>query len=268
MFASSTSGDNSVGGDGGSSGGGGGGGGGGDVSGSASAVAVSNGHSGGAAAAKDEPIRTILTPYQIDAMYEKIQWKLVPFLMTLYFLAFLDRANVGNAHDDLTHDLDMTESQYTNAAAIFFLGYTVAEVPANLAMTKVPAGLWIGCLMMIWGSLAAAMAAIRTYTHLLVVRTILGLFEGGFFPGAVFYLTTWFPPERIARPIALFHSASAIAGCIGGLLAYGILQMDGLRGMRGWQWLFLLEGLPTIIIGFTVYFVLPVRPEDCKWYAL
>lgn len=231
--------------------------------GSGSAGAAGKG--AGAGAGERDPDSTILTQYQIDQMYDKIQLKIVPFLMFLYFLAFLDRANVGNAHDALREDLGMSESQYTIAAAIFFLGYTVAEVPANLAMTKVQPALWISLLMLIWGALAAAMSGVKNYTQLLIVRTFLGLFEGGFFPGAVFYLTSWFPPDRIARPIALFHSASAIAGCIGGLLAYGILQMDGVNGWEGWRWLFLLEGLPTIVVGATVYFVLPARPDECAW---
>eukprot|EP01102_Stenamoeba_stenopodia_P005276 TRINITY_DN15843_c0_g1_i1.p1 TRINITY_DN15843_c0_g1~~TRINITY_DN15843_c0_g1_i1.p1 ORF type:complete len:517 (-),score=100.51 TRINITY_DN15843_c0_g1_i1:94-1644(-) len=213
-----------------------------------------------------------LTDFAIDPEEEKrvmnkVSWRLLPFLSFLYLLSFLDRVNMGNVHASFLKDNGFDEDDYSNGVGIFFLGYVLFEIPSNLLLKKFPPSIWISRIMVTWGIASTCMMFVHTIPALLITRLILGIAEAGFFPGIVFYLTFWYTTSEMASRVALFFSSSAVAGFIGGVLAYFILQMDGVGGLKGWQWVFLLEGVPSIIAGVFVYFLLPNNPSDSKWLS-
>ncbi len=203
---------------------------------------------------------------QEESIYRKVTVRLVPFLFLCYVVAYLDRVNVGFAKLQMLTDLQFSETVYGLGAGIFFIGYFLFEVPSNLILHRVGARLWIARIMISWGVISAAMMFVKTPTQFYIARFLLGLSEAGFFPGIILYLTYWYPAARRGQIISLFMTAVAIAGVIGSPISGWILQsMGGVSGFAGWQWLFLLEGLPSVLIGIWVIFYLDDTIEKSKW---
>ncbi|AKZ62649.1 MFS transporter permease [Herbaspirillum hiltneri N3] len=201
-----------------------------------------------------------------DATYAKVTWRLLPFLFLCYVAAYLDRVNVGFAKLQMLSDLHFSETVYGLGAGIFFIGYFFFEVPSNILLHRVGARIWIGRIMISWALLSAATLFVTTPTMFYVVRFLLGVAEAGFFPGIVLYLTYWFPQRRRSRMNALFMIGIPFAGVVGGPLSGWILQAsDGMHGMTGWQWLFLLEAIPSLILGVICWIVIDNKIEDARW---
>ncbi|MBN3754353.1 MFS transporter [Paraburkholderia sp. Tr-20389] len=200
------------------------------------------------------------------ATYAKVAWRIIPLLFVCYVVSYLDRVNVGFAKLQMLNDLSFSESVYGLGAGIFFLGYFLFEVPSNLILYRVGARKWIARIMITWGVVSAAMLFVKTPTMFYVMRLFLGVAEAGFFPGMILYLTYWFPAERRGGMTALFMTGIPIAGVVGGPLSGWILQsMSGVSGLAGWQWLFVLEGLPSIVMGVLVLALLKDRIADASW---
>lgn len=197
----------------------------------------------------------------------KVALRLIPFLGVLYFFAFLDRVNVGFAALTMNADLGLSAAVFGIGSGIFFLGYIAFEVPSNVMLERFGARLWIARIMISWGVLSAAMAFVQGPHSFYTVRFLLGIAEAGFFPGIIFYLTCWFPPQHRARIIALFMIALPLSSVIGAPISTALLGID-VWGLRGWQWMFLMEAIPTIVLGFIVFIVLPDRPSDAKWLSV
>jgi D-galactonate transporter len=200
------------------------------------------------------------------AALRKAAWRLLPFLFLLYVINILDRVNVGFARLQMLDDLEMGERAYALGAGIFYIGYVLFEVPSNLILSRIGARRWIGRIMISWGLITAAMMAVRGPWSFYLLRIMLGIAEAGFFPGIILYLTYWFPARERVKAVALFMTGSPITGMVGGPLSGGILQfLDQVGGLRGWQWLFLLEGVPAVILGVITLYYLTDRPEQAKW---
>ncbi|MDY7573053.1 MFS transporter [Actimicrobium sp. CCI2.3] len=203
-----------------------------------------------------------------EATYSKVTWRLIPFLFICYVFAYLDRINVGFAKLQMLSDLKFSESVYGLGAGIFFIGYFLFEVPSNIALHRFGARKWIARIMISWGAISACMIFVTTPTMFYVLRFFLGVAEAGFFPGIILYLTYWYPSARRAKITALFMTGIPIAGLIGGPLSGWILKrFDQLYGMPGWQWLFLIEAIPSIITGIIVLFYLNDKISDAKWLS-
>ena len=195
----------------------------------------------------------------------KVSWRLVPFLMLCYFIAYLDRVNVGFAGGPMSKDLGFSPTVFGGAAGIFFIAYFFFEVPSNMALDKVGARLWIARIMFTWGLVAGAQAFVQGQTSLYVVRLLLGVAEAGFFPGIIFFLTLWFPAAYRARIIGLFMFAIPISTVIGAPISGALLNLDGWMGLRGWQWMFVIEAVPALLLSFVVFFYLTDRPPNALW---
>ena len=193
--------------------------------------------------------------------------RLIPFVFLLYIVAYLDRINVGFAALQMNAALGLSASAFGLGAGIFFVSYTLFEVPSNVVLARIGARLWIARIMITWGLVSSGMMFVRGPTSFYVMRFLLGAAEAGFFPGVIFYLTRWFPARERARTIAAFMTASLAAGIVGGPVSGALLSMDGVGGLAGWQWLFLLEGLPAIVLGVVVLFYMTERPEDARWLS-
>jgi ACS family tartrate transporter-like MFS transporter len=195
----------------------------------------------------------------------KVTLRLIPFLVLCFVMSYLDRANVGFAAFQMNSDLGLTATQFGFGSGVFFLGYCLFEVPSNLLLARVGARRWIARIMISWGVLAAALAFTRGPVSFAVLRFLLGVAEAGFFPGIVYFLSCWYPARLRARAIAAFLVAIPLSGIIGGPVSTALLGLDGLLGIRGWQWLFVAEGLPAALLGFAVLRYLPEKPEDARW---
>ncbi|PUA17704.1 MFS transporter [Glaciimonas sp. PCH181] len=202
----------------------------------------------------------------IDLTYKKITLRLIPFLLFCYILSYLDRVNIGFAKLQMLGDLQFSDAIYGMGAGVFFLGYFFFEVPSNIIMHKVGARRWLARILITWGLLSAAMMFVQGTTSFYVLRFLLGVAEAGFFPGIIYYLTRWYPADRRGRATSLFLTAIPLAGVIGGPLSGWILRdTNGIAGLAGWQWMFLIEGLPTVIAGFFLLRYLDDSVEDAKW---
>jgi D-galactonate transporter len=195
----------------------------------------------------------------------RISARLVPFLITCYFVAYLDRVNVGFAALTMNQDLHLSASAFGFGAGIFFVAYFFLEVPSNLFLERVGARRWIARIMFTWGLVSGATAFVRGEASFYVVRVLLGIAEAGFFPGIIFFLTLWFPAVYRARIIGFFMAAIPLSSVIGAPISGLLLGLDGVMGLKGWQWLFILEALPALILSFVVYFYLTDRPADAEW---
>lgn len=200
------------------------------------------------------------------ATLRKLAWRLIPFLGVLYFFAFLDRVNVGFAALTMNADLGLSAQVFGLGAGIFFVGYVLFEVPSNVMLERFGARVWIARIMISWGILSAAMAFVQGPKSFYAVRFLLGIAEAGFFPGIIFYLTCWFPSQHRARIIALFMIALPLSSVIGAPISTSLLGIEA-AGLKGWQWMFLMEAIPTILLGLVVLMVLPDRPADAKWLS-
>lgn len=202
-------------------------------------------------------------------LYSKVTWRLIPLLFICYIIAYIDRINVGFAKLQLREVLGVDEaifgSVYGLGAGLFFIGYFLFEIPSNLILARVGARIWIARIMIIWGFVASAMMLINSSSMFYIMRFTLGVAEAGFYPGIILYLTYWFPARERARTIALFATGAVIAGIIGSPLSGAILGLHGAAGLDGWQWLFLLEGIPAVLLGLVVLFMLPNGPQKAGW---
>ncbi len=201
-----------------------------------------------------------------EATYRKVAWRLMPLLLACYVIAYLDRVNVGFAKLQMLEDLGFSELVYGFGAGIFFIGYFFFEVPSNIILHKVGARLWIGRIMITWGLISSAMMFVDTPQMFYVMRFMLGVAEAGFFPGIILYITYWYPSHRRGRMTAIFMTGIALSGVIGSPLSGAIMKMaDGLYDLRGWQWMFLIEGLPSVLFGLIVIVMLDDRVAQAKW---
>jgi MFS transporter, ACS family, tartrate transporter len=203
----------------------------------------------------------------LAALYRKVDLRLLPYLFLLYVVAYLDRVNVSFAAPGLVHSLGFSSSVFGLGAGIFFAGYVLCEVPSNLILRRVGARLWIARIMFTWGLVACGMALVHAAWSFHALRFLLGVAEAGFLPGIIYYLTLWYPAPRRARAVALFMAATPVAGIVGAPLSGLILDLDGALGLAGWQWMFVLEGLPAALLGISVLWLLPDGPADAPWLA-
>jgi ACS family tartrate transporter-like MFS transporter len=197
----------------------------------------------------------------------KVGWRLLPFLLLLYIIAWIDRVNIGFAALQMNRDLGLSPAVYGLGAGVFFIGYALFEVPSNLILARVGARRWIARIMITWGILSVAMMYVQGPTSFYVVRFLLGVAEAGFLPGIIYYLGNWYPKSDRARAVSWFMLGIPLSTVVGGPLAGAILQLNGLNGLTGWQWLFLLEGVPAIVLGVVVLFYLTDSPEQAEWLA-
>lgn len=199
-------------------------------------------------------------------LFRRVSRRLLPFLFLLYVVAFLDRVNIGFARLQMNADLGFSDTVYGTGAGIFFVGYVLFEVPSNLLLYRYGARTWIARILIVWGLISTAMCLVRDAGSFYFMRFLLGVGEAGFFPGVVLYLTFWYPPERRAHALACFMAAIPVAGIVGAPLSGWILEtFDGARGLRGWQWLFIAEGLPALLLGVASWFWLDDGPEHARW---
>ncbi|KAG2003105.1 high-affinity nicotinic acid transporter [Coprinopsis cinerea AmutBmut pab1-1] len=199
-------------------------------------------------------------------LLRKLDINIVPFLSLLYLLSFLDRTNIGNARlDTLEKDLGMQGLDYNIALAVFFPFYVAAEIPSNIMMKRTSPSLWLAIIMFGWGLCMTLMGIVKSFPGLLIARMALGLCEGGLFPGVTWYITLWYRRHECGLRMAIFFSAATLAGAFGGLLARGITEMRGVGGLAGWAWIFILEGLVTIVVAFIAKFVIHDNPETARF---
>lgn len=200
-----------------------------------------------------------------DHVFARCARRLIPFMVVLYTLAWLDRVNVGFAALTMNRDLEFSPTTFGFGAGVFFLGYFAFQVPANLLLVHIGARRWMTYTVMLWGALSAASALVQDPITFYVLRFLLGVTEAGFFPGMVFYLTLWFPQAYRARFTAAFMVAIPLATIIGAPVSSMILELDGAGGLRGWQWLFLIEGLPACVLALAIPALMPDGPSDAPW---
>ena len=195
----------------------------------------------------------------------QITWRLLPFLMFCYFVSYVDRVNVGFAALQMVKDLHLSPKVFGFGGGIFFLSYFLFEVPSNLLLEKVGARLWIARIMITWGFLAAGTAFIVGPRSFYTMRLLLGAAEAGFFPGVILYLTYWFPREYRARIVGMFTVAIPVSSFLGSPISAALLGVDGWLGLRGWQWMFIMEGAPAVLLGLFCLFVLSDKPSSARW---
>jgi D-galactonate transporter len=200
------------------------------------------------------------------ALYSKLNWRLLPFLVTCYMFAYLDRVNVGFAKLQMQTDLGFSDAAYGVGAGIFFIGYVLFELPSNLMLPRVGARRTFSRILVLWGITSACMLFVRSVPAFYAMRFLLGVFEAGFAPGMIYYLSCWYGPARMARAIALVFVAGPLGGIVGGpVSAWLMTSLSGVGGLAGWQWMFLVEGLPCIALGLLTLRVLSDRPAQARW---
>lgn len=205
----------------------------------------------------------------IDGAYRKINWRILPFMLLCYVLAFLDRINIGFAQKPLQEDLGLSAAAYGLGAGIFFIGYVLFELPSNLLLTKIGMRRTVSRIMVLWGFTSASMMFIKGEASFYVLRVLLGIFEAGFAPAMFYYCSQWFPKQRIATALAVLGMTGPIAGIIGAPLSAGLMiHMEGIGGFEGWRWLFLVEGAPSVLVGVVAWFVIVDKPSDARWLSL
>ena len=200
-----------------------------------------------------------------DVVVRTLTWRLVTFLFLLYIVAYLDRINLGFAALQMQQQLGFTDAVYGFGAGVFFAGYFLFQVPSNLVLERVGARRWIAVLMILWGIISASMASVTSVRSFYALRFLLGAAEAGFFPGVILYLKNWFPARARARTVARFMTAAPLSGVVGGPLSGALLGLHHKAGLAGWQWMFLLEGIPAIVLGAVVWAYLVDRPALAHW---
>lgn len=228
-------------------------------------------NSGPATAASPDDPDAALSPEAQRATLGKVVRRLLPLLFLGYTIAYIDRINVGFAKLQMRAIFGMDEASFDRAyglgAGLFFIGYFLFEVPSNLVLQRVGARLWIARIMIVWGLVSMAFMFLHSATMFYLLRFLLGAAEAGFFPGVILYLTYWFPARERARTLAVFVVGGVFAGVIGSPLSGALLRLHGLAGLEGWQWLFLIEGIPAVLLGLVILVVLPNRPQDARWLS-
>ncbi|KAJ5727168.1 hypothetical protein N7493_004988, partial [Penicillium malachiteum] len=209
---------------------------------------------------------------RLNRVYRKVDKRILPFVALTYLLCYLDRSNIGNAKvlnsdtsDDLMHSIGMTDQQYRIALMLFLVAYSIFEAPSNLAMKIFSPPVWLGFLVISFGCLCAGIGGSKNVSTLMALRFLLGAAEAGTFPGMIFYLSFWYGPRERAIRIAIFLCSATLAGAFGGAIAYGVGHMNQVGGLNAWRWLFILEGLPCILLAVAIFFFLPSYPEKAKW---
>ena len=197
----------------------------------------------------------------------KASWRLIPLIALGYGTAFMDRINISFASLQMNRDLHFSATVYGFGAGLFFVSYAACEVPSNLLLVRFGARRWLSRIMLTWGLLAIGMMFVRTAPQFYVMRFLLGMAEVGFFPGVVFYLMQWFPPEMRARAVSRFYISLPLSSAVMGSFAGALLNLQGRLGLPGWQWLFLVEGLPAIVLSAVFFLHLPDAPADAEWLA-
>ena len=208
-----------------------------------------------------------MNPRDEPLVVKRVTRRLIPFAFLCYVVAYIDRVNIGFAADALQRDLGLSDAAYGVGAGLFFLGYCLFEIPSNLILERVGARRWMARIMVLWGLVSMGTMFVTDTTTFYVARVLLGIAEAGFFPGMVLYLTYWIPAAERARTGALFMMAAPIAMIVGAPASEALLKLDGLAGLRGWQWLFVIEGLPAVILGVAALWVLTDRPEQATWLS-
>lgn len=203
-----------------------------------------------------------------DLLFSRVAWRIIPFLFICYVISFLDRVNIGFAQLQMRQDLGFSDAMYGLGAAVFYIGYVMFELPSNLLLARFGARRTFTRIMILWGLASVCMLFVSKPMHFYAVRFLLGVFEAGFFPGIVLYLTYWFPQNRRAAVISVFFAGAAVSGVVGGLFSGWIMRdMAGLLGLRGWQWMFVIEGTPAILLAFATPFLLVDKPEGASWLS-
>ena len=199
-------------------------------------------------------------------VYSVVNWRVLPFLAVCYLFAYLDRINIGFAKLQMQHDLALSDAAYGLGAGIFFLGYVLFEVPSNLLLARIGARKTLSRILILWGLTSAAMLLVSNVETFYALRFLLGVFEAGFAPGMIYYLTQWYPGARMARAMAIVLGAAPVGGAIGGPVSTWIMaHFADAGGLAGWQWMFLAEGIPSILLGVVAYFTLVDKPADARW---
>lgn len=201
------------------------------------------------------------------ATMRRVAWRLVPFICLLYFIAFIDRVNIGFAALTMNKDLGFSSAVFGFGAGIFFFGYFLFEVPSNIILDKVGARLWIARVMITWGLISGAFAFVKGEYSFYTLRFLLGAAEAGFFPGIILYLSYWFPARYRAGVVSVFMAAAPISVVIGSPLSSALLAMEGIWGLHGWQWMFIIEAIPAVLLGVMVLFYMTDRPEKATWLS-
>lgn len=208
----------------------------------------------------------IYEPQLETRVYRRVTYRLIPFLFLCYIFAYIDRVNVGFAKLQMQQDLGLTDAAYGTGAGLFFIGYFFFEVPCNIALEKIGAKYWLGPIMIVWGIVSGCTMLVKSATGFYTVRFLLGIVESGFFPGVILYLTFWYPSKYRAKIVAAFMTAIPLSGVIGGPISGWVLDsMSSVAGLRGWQWLYLVEALPSIVAGTVTMFFLADNPRKAKW---
>src|SRR5262245_46619413 len=197
----------------------------------------------------------------------RVGWRIIPFLALAYLVNFLDKTSVGYAAIEMNKTIGLTATQFGWGAGILFVSYSLLEVPSNVAMYRYGARVWLSRIMITWGFAAVANAFVTGPTSFYIVRFLLGAFEAGFFPGVIWYLSIWFPNKYRTRAMALFVAAAPLSQLVGGPISVSLMRLDGFLGLQGWQWMFIVEGVPAILLGIACLRVLVDTPEKATWLS-
>ena len=209
-----------------------------------------------------------VSPPNSDAVYRKITWRLMPFLLACYIINYLDRVSIGYAKLQFVPELGLNEATFGLITSAFFIGYILFEIPSNMLLLRIGAPKTLMRIMTLWGLVIVSMSLARNEYWFYTLRFLLGAFEAGFFPGVLLYLSFWFPNHQRGRATSLFLVGIPLSGVLGGLISGSVMEgMDGLLGLRGWRWLFLVDGVPAILLGIAAYFVLTDRPENASFLS-
>jgi ACS family tartrate transporter-like MFS transporter len=212
-------------------------------------------------------VATSVVPTELDRICRRVSWRVAPFVLLLYFVAFLDRVNISFASLTMNRDLGISDTFYGVAAGIFFIGYLLFAVPSNIMLERVGAPRWVSLLMIVWGVVGCATAFVHGPALYITLRFLLGAAESGFLPGMVYYLTRWLPHRARGGILALLYLAIPLSSVVGSPISAAILRMNGAHGLKGWQWLFLLEALPAIVLGAAVPWLLDAGPATATWLS-
>ncbi len=200
-----------------------------------------------------------------DQLMRKVSWRLIPFMLVLYVVSYLDRINVSFAALQMNQDLGFSDQAFGFGAGIFFFGYCIFGIPSNLIIERWGARKWIASIMVVWGLITVCICLVQDHLQFFVLRFLLGIAEAGFFPGMIFYLTYWFPPRYYGTAVARFMVAIPLAGLIGSAVSARALEMHGFMGIAGWMWLFIVTGIPAVLLGLVVLYMMPDRPQQARW---
>ena len=201
----------------------------------------------------------------LESALSKAQWRIIPLLALCYLVAYMDRTNISFAAESMNRDLHFSAQVYGLGAGLFFVSYALCEIPANRMLLRLGARRWLASILVVWGIIAVAMMLVGSRPGFFAVRLMLGVAEAGFFPGALYYLSLWFPSARRARAISWFYMSLPLSSVVMGAAAGTLLRLDGHLGLHGWQWLFVVEGIPAVVLGLFLWFRLPDDPDDAKW---